>query len=84
MIESEVMLFNVWELMSWTLLLADRNKTVYGIEVKTKDGEPKSLKVYIDKNFVDRGIVVKPTKGGHGDKFDTIPIYTVGCRFPYN
>ena len=65
-------------------MLADRNKTVYGIEVKTKDGEPKSLKVYIDKNFIDRGIVAKPAKGGHGDKFDTIPIYTVGCRFPYH
>ncbi len=64
-------------------IIADKNKTVYGIEVKTKDGEPKSLKVYIDKNFINRGIVVKPTKGGHGDKFDTIPIYTVGCRFPY-
>ncbi len=65
-------------------MLADRNKTIYGIEVKTKDGEPKSLKVYIDKNFIDRGIVAKPAKGGHGDKFDTIPIYTVGCRFPYH
>lgn len=21
--------------------------------------------------------------GGHGDKFDTIPIFTVGARFPY-
>ena len=65
-------------------MLADKNKVIYGIEVKTKDGEPISLKVYIDKNFINRGIVVKPTKGGHGDKFDTIPIYTVGCRFPYN
>ena len=64
-------------------MLADKSKTVYGIEVKTKDGEPTSLKVYIDKNLINQGIVVKPTKGGHGDKFATIPIYTVGCRFPY-
>lgn len=34
--------------------------------------------------LMERGIVVKPTKGGHGDKFDTIPIYMVGCRFPYH
>lgn len=82
-IESEVC-YSTYGNYELDFMLADRNKTVYGIEVKTKDGEPKSLKVYIDKNFVDRGIVVKPTKGGHGDKFDTIPIYTVGCRFPYN
>ena len=82
-IESEVC-YSTYGNYELDFMLADRNKTVYGIEEKTKDGEPKSLKVYIDKNFVDRGIVVKPTKGGHGDKFDTIPIYTVGCRFPYN
>lgn len=64
-------------------MLADKEKTVYGIEVKTKGGEPKSLRIYIDKNFIDRGVLVKPAKGGHGDKFNTIPIYTVGCRFPY-
>lgn len=64
-------------------MIADKNKIIYGIEVKAKDGEPKSLKIFIDKRLVSKGIVAKPTKGGHGDKFDTIPIYTVGCRFPY-
>ena len=82
-IEDEVC-YSTYGKFELDFMLADKNKTVYGIEVKTKDGEPKSLKVYIDKNFINRGIVVKPTKGGHGDKFDTIPIYTVGCRFPYN
>jgi hypothetical protein len=64
-------------------MIADKSKIVYGIEVKTKDGEPNSLRVYINKGFVDMGIVAKPCKGGHGDIYDTIPIYTVGCRFPY-
>lgn len=64
-------------------MLVGVDNTVYGIEVKTTTGEPKSLKVYIDKGLVDRGVVAKRTKGGHGDKFDTIPIYTVGARFPY-
>lgn len=82
-IEDEVC-YSTYGKFELDFMLADKNKTVYGIEVKAKDGEPKSLKVYIDKNFINRGIVVKPTKGGHGDKFDTIPIYTVGCRFPYN
>lgn len=65
-------------------MLVDTENVIYGIEVKTKDGDPKSLKVFIDAHLIDKGIVVKPAKGGHGDKFDTIPIYTVGCRFPYN
>lgn len=64
-------------------ILADKDRIIYGIEVKTSSGEPKSLKIFIDKRLINKGIVAKPTKGGHGDKFDTIPIYTVGCRFPY-
>lgn len=64
-------------------MVIDTNNIIYGIEVKTTDGDPKSLKVFIDKRLVDKGIVAKDTKGGHGDKFDTIPVYTVGCRFPY-
>lgn len=62
-------------------MLASSDRTVYGIEAKTTKGNPLSLRVFIDKHYIDRGIVVKP--GGHGDKFDTIPIYAVGCRFPY-
>ena len=33
---------------------------------------------------VDKGIVAKYSKGGRGTQFDTIPVYTVGCRFPYD
>ena len=64
-------------------MVVDTDNVIYGIEVKTTDGEPKSLKVFIDKRLVDKGIVAKMTKGGHGERFDTIPVYTVGCRFPY-
>ena len=64
-------------------MLMDTDDTVYGIEVKTATGDPKSLKVFIEKRLVDRAVVAKPTRGGHSEKFDTIPIYTVGCRFPY-
>lgn len=56
----------------------------YGIEVKTKSGDPKSLKIYIDKKLIDKGIVAKRTIGGHGEKYDSIPIYAVGARFPYH
>ena len=64
-------------------MLMDLNDTVYGIEVKTSKGDPKSLKVFIEKGLVKKGIVAKMTIGGHSQYFDTIPIYTVGCRFPY-
>ena len=37
----------------------------------------------VSRNLIDKGIVAKVTKGGHGDKFDTIPVYKVGSRFPY-
>lgn len=73
--------YNDYEL---DFMVADKDRVVYGIEVKTKDGDYKSLNIYIDRHMIDKGIVAKPTKGGHGQKFDTIPIYTVGCRFPYN
>lgn len=73
-------LFNQYEL---DFVLVDKDNTVYGIEVKTGDGSPESLRIFIDRHLIDRGIVAKPAGGGHGEKFDTIPIFAVGCRFPY-
>jgi len=64
-------------------MLLGTDNTIYGIEVKTKGGDPKSLKFFIDKRLITKGIVARPSPGGHGDRFDTIPIYAVGCRFPY-
>ncbi len=57
---------------------------VYGIEVKTKDGDPKSLKIYIQKGLIDKGILAKKTAWHKGIKIDSIPIWAVGCRFPYS
>ncbi len=75
--------FSLYEQYELDFMVADKRDAIYGIEVKAKDGNPKSLKVFIDRRFVNRGIVAKPTDGGHGELFDTIPIYAVGCRFPY-
>lgn len=57
--------------------------TVFGIEVKAKKGSHESLNVYIERGFVDKGVLAEISQGGHGPKFDTIPIYTIGARFPY-
>lgn len=81
-IEDEVC-FSIHGEYELDFMIADKNKVIYGIEVKTNSGEPKSLKVFIRKGLVDKGIVAKHSKGGHGTQFDTIPVYTVGCRFPY-
>lgn len=82
-INEEVPCFSVYGAYELDFMIVDKANKSYGIEVKTNTGDPKSLKVYIDKGLVDRGIVCKNTKGGHGDKFDSIPIYTIGARFPY-
>ena len=73
-------LYNQYEL---DFILVDKDNTVCGAEVKTKDGGPESLRVFIDRHLIDQGIVAKTARGGHGEKFDTIPVFTVGCRFPY-
>lgn len=82
-LEEEVC-YSVYGNYELDFMIADKNKVIYGIEVKTKEGIPKSLKIYLDKKLVDKGILAKPSVGGRGEIYDTIPIYTVGCRFPYN
>lgn len=82
-VKEDEVCFSVYDKYELDFMIVDRENTIYGIEVKAKDGDPKSLKVFIDRRLVDKGIVAKPTQGGHGDVFDTIPIFAVGCRFPY-
>ena len=80
----EKLCFSLYGVYELDFMLIDTKNIIYGIEVKTNTGDPKSLKIFIDKHLINKGIVAKPTKGGHSDKFDTIPIYTVAARFPYN
>lgn len=82
-VKEDEVCFSVYEQYELDFMIVDKRDVIYGIEVKANDSNPKSLKVFIDRRFVDRGIVAKTTNGGHGDQFDTIPIYVAGCRFPY-
>lgn len=75
--------FSVYGQNEIDFMLADRENKIYGIEVKTKDGAPKSLRVYRDKKIIDRAVVAKRTNGGRDGGFETIPVFAVGCRFPY-
>ena len=56
---------------------------MYGIEVKTTGGSTKSLDEYLKKKFIDKAVRAMKTKGGADGNILTIPIYTVGERFPY-
>lgn len=75
--------FSIYGQNELDFMLFDRENRCYGIEVKTNDGAPKSLRVYMDRKLVDRAIVAKRTNGGHDGGFGTIPVFAVGCRFPY-
>lgn len=64
-------------------VVVDKEDHRIGIEVKSSDNLPRSLMFYREKGLVDYGIRAVPLMGGHGERFDTIPIYLVGAGFPY-
>lgn len=76
--------FSILDNYELDFIVMSKDKVIYGIEGKTKKGDANSLKVFIDKHLIDKGIKAVLTNGGKGDIFDTIPVYTAGCRFPYN
>ena len=66
-------------------MLVDRNDKKYGIEVKSKSSSKHaSLDYYLKEKFIDVAYLAEISRGGIGKTIKTIPIYTVGCRFPYN
>ena len=66
-------------------MVVDREDRKYGIEIKTTDSdEPVSLQIYLEHPMVDEGYLAGKTKGGIRKDLYSIPIYTVGCRFPYH
>lgn len=67
--------------LDFMILGTDDN--IYGIEVKTKAGETKSLKEFIKRGLITKGIIAKKTMGSNEGKANSIPIWAVGCRFPY-
>lgn len=75
-------IYNNYEL---DFMIIDRNDRKYGIEVKSnKSNKTESLRIYKNRAFIDEAYIAEITKGGKGADISSIPIYTVGCRFPYN
>ena len=66
-------------------MLVDRQDRKYGIEVKSaRSNKHESLDMYLNNKFIDEAYVAEITRGGKGSQVKSIPIYTVGCRFPYS
>lgn len=75
---------SVYDSYELDFMVVDRDDRRYGIEVKSKSSDKhRSLDKYLEKGFIDEAYVAEITHGGTGKKVRTIPIYTVGCRFPY-
>ena len=66
-------------------MVVDNDDKKYGIEVKSgTTNNPKSLMEYRRNGFINIAIVAEITNGSIKAKWHSIPIYTVGVRFPYN
>lgn len=66
-------------------MLVDKNDVKYGIEVKaTSSTHTKSISYCIDRGVIDRAYLAEITHGDENKTVKRIPIYTVGCRFPYS
>lgn len=75
---------SVYDNYELDFMIVDQEDKRYGIEVKTSNAkEPISLLIFLSQNMVDEGYLAGKTKGGVRKEIYSIPIYTVGCRFPY-
>lgn len=64
-------------------VMVDKNDIKFGLEIKTGNSRAKSLEYFKEKGMINRGVKAALSRGGTGDGFETIPVYAVGCRFPY-
>ncbi|MBQ3546175.1 MAG: ATP-binding protein [Lachnospiraceae bacterium] len=65
-------------------MIVDENDNKLGIEVKNSNSNnPISLIKFLEDKKIDEGYIAGVTRGGVRKEYKAIPIYTVGCRFPY-
>lgn len=83
-VKTERPCFSTYNNYELDFMLITQEDEVYGLEVKTTNSSnPISLNVYLDKGFIDEGYMAGVTRGGIRERIKTIPIYTIGVRFPY-
>lgn len=61
-----------------------RDDIKIGIEVKTGDNRARSLLFFKDREMIDKAYRAAPSKGGHGESIDTIPVYLMGSSSLYS
>ncbi|MEG0370371.1 MAG: DUF4143 domain-containing protein, partial [Hungatella sp.] len=64
-------------------VVVDKNDVKFGLEIKTGNSRAKSLEYFKEKGMVNRGVKAALSRGGIGERFETIPVYAIGSRFPY-
>lgn len=76
--------FSIDDQYNLTFIIQTKGNIRYGIVAKYMRGDkPKSLIHFLEKGLIDRGIVAEITRGGHGTRYSTIPIYTVSTHLPF-
>lgn len=78
--------FSVYNNSELDFMIVDKNDVKYGIEIKSSNSDkPTSLLVYMNEEKINKAYLAGKTRGGlRKNNIYSIPIYTVGCRFPYN
>ena len=83
-VKGEVPCCSIYNNYELDFMIVDRNDKIYRIEVKSnRSNEHKSLDLYMNKGSIEEAYLVQITRGDVGSRIKSIPIYTVGCRFPY-
>lgn len=80
-VKGDVPCCSVYQNYELDFLVVDNNDIKYGLEIKSSNSDnPKSLNVFV----IDKPYLAGLTRGGIRETIKAIPIYTVGCRFPYD
>lgn len=83
-IKTDTPFFSVCQQYELDFLLVTEHNKRYGVEVKSKHGaNPKSLLYFKEHDKIDYAVVAEITRGGVGQKYNSIPIYAVATAFPY-
>lgn len=45
------------------------------------ENKAKSLVFFRENGLIDKAFCAVPSRGGHGQKMDTVPVYLIGARF---
>lgn len=84
LVKGDVPCCSVYQNYELDFMIVDKQDNKYGLEIKTSNSsKPKSLEVYAKEKLIDEAYLAGLIRGGKREYIKSIPIYTVGCRFPY-